>query len=139
MPYAAKNAEQSLRAEVRGAEEGHLARLNDDGSIAVKSHSTPGVTYTVQFWGLGAGDQILFQCSCPAGRHAKWCKHATRAARRLEREGIAQWAGGHWYVTPKAEGLMAEMRAKHLAPEVQKNVDRLMAQPDTDSDEFWSV
>ena len=130
MAYAAKNFHQGLGALVRGVEEGHQARLNDDGSISVKSDSDPTKTYTVQFWGIGAGNQILFQCDCPAGRHQRFCKHCTRAARRLEREGLAKRVLVHWYVTPKAESIMSELAAQHgLDPQVKANVERLLKPP----------
>lgn len=89
----------SIRAEQRAVEEGHHAWLNDDGSIKVHSDSQPGVHYRVEFEDVGGA--IRFRCNCPAGEHRRElvpCKHAALAARRLEREGLAEWRYGIWYV-----------------------------------------
>lgn len=90
----------AARAEQRGLEENHYARVQDDGSILVKSHSEDR-SYRVTFFADHATRVIRFRCDCPSGRHRRHlpcpCKHSTRAARRLEREGLAQRINGLWY------------------------------------------
>lgn len=109
------SARQNLAAEARAVEEGHHAFVNDDGSIRVKSHTRPGVTYNVRFAAVGPGSSVMFDCNCPAGLHSRICKHTALAARRLEREGLVTWAGGHWYATDKAREAVQETM-KDYAP-----------------------
>lgn len=106
-----REAEYALRAEARAVEAGRQARLNDDGSISVKSDSTEGVTYRVTFVPMDL--VIKFSCTCPAGQHRREtvpCKHSAAAARRLEREGLARWVDGYWLITYKARDLMKGRR-----------------------------
>lgn len=95
----------AFRAEMRGVEEGHNAVVQDDGSIRVVSDTTPGQAYTVRFYGLASG-RIWFTCDCISGQNRRHlslpCKHASRGARRLEREGFAKWENGIWNMTDKA-------------------------------------
>jgi hypothetical protein len=90
--------EYALAAEVRAVEEGHLARVLPDGSILVKSDSRPG-SYLVRIRRVSDG-VIGFSCTCPSGTYRPDrpvpCKHAALAGRRLEREGLAIHAAGHW-------------------------------------------
>lgn len=91
----------AFRAECRAVEEGHRARVADDGSVAVKSDSTDGVTYNVTFAATPDG-RVRFGCTCPSGFYRNAlpvpCKHAALAARRLERERLAEWSDGLWTV-----------------------------------------
>lgn len=94
-----------LRAEARAVESGHHAWLNDDGSIRVVSESEPEKRRRVTFEDVGG--VIRFHCDCPAGEHRRElvpCWHAALAARRLEREGMAEWRYGIFYT------------AEHLRP-----------------------
>lgn len=95
------------RAEERGVEENHYARVQGDGSILVRAESGPQ-SYRVTFHTDPTTRLIRFTCSCPSGLHRSHmevpCKHATRAARRLEREGLAVRGVGLWYDTLPREG-----------------------------------
>jgi hypothetical protein len=102
----------SLAAERRAVEEGHNARVQPDGSILVRSESTPD-SYRV--WIRDLRDGVLrFGCTCPSGQYRDTlpvpCKHAALAGRRLERERIAAWADGHWRLSDRAQVL----GARHL-------------------------
>lgn len=113
MTTMTREGEYALRAEARAVEAGRLARMNDDGSISVKSDSTEGVTYRVTF--EPADLVIKFTCTCKAGQHrheAVPCKHAAAAARRLEREGLARWVDGYWLLTEKAFAIGREQRER---------------------------
>ena len=92
--------EFTLAAEVRAVEEGHLARVLPDGSILVKADSRPG-SYLVRIRSVTDG-AVGFACTCPSGTYRPGrpvpCKHAALAGRRLEREGLASFAGGRWLV-----------------------------------------
>lgn len=87
-----------LRAEQRAVESGHHAFANDDGSIRVVSESEPDKRRRVTFEDVAG--VIRFSCDCPAGEHRREmvpCWHAALAARRLEREGLAEWRDGLFY------------------------------------------
>lgn len=91
----------------RAQEAGHYAWIQEDGSMKIASDSEPGVARRVTFdehSGL-----IRFSCDCPAGQHRRDfipCKHAARAALRLQREGMAVLRYGQVYV---AEHLMPKL------------------------------
>lgn len=109
-------AERSLAAEERAVEEGHHAVLAG-GCMSVASDSTPGLHWLVKAFSLSAGEGIIFTCHADNaelvyGRghlplesrrpgHVP-CKHAAIAARRLAREGLAEWVAGSWVATDKA-------------------------------------
>lgn len=97
--------EAALAAECRAVEEGHHARWDDARQrFLVKSDSGPR-TYEVTVnavvpANLACPAWLTFGCTCPAGvrggRTASRpvpCKHAALVARRLERMGLASWAG----------------------------------------------
>ena len=94
-----------LAAEVRAVEEGHNARVLPDGSVLVKSESSPG-SYRVVLRGIADG-VLRFGCSCRSGTYRTDlpvpCKHAAVAARRLEREGLARWEDGSWRLRDRAQ------------------------------------
>jgi hypothetical protein len=99
----------SLAAERRAVEEGHNARVQPDGSILVRSETTP-VSYRV--WIRDVRDGVLrFGCTCRSGQHRRAlpvpCKHAALAGRRLERERIAEWTDGQWRLRDRAQVLGA--------------------------------
>jgi hypothetical protein len=95
----------ALAAEIRAVEEGHNARVRPDGSVLVKADSHPG-SYRVAIRGV-AGGVVWFACSCRSGQYRTTlpvpCKHATLAARRLEREGLARWEDGTWRLRERAQ------------------------------------
>lgn len=116
--------ERNVAAEVRAVEEGHRARVQEDGSVNVTSdtHGDLGKWFHVTFVAHVDG-LISFSCR-PEGPMAYKddhlaasstpgstpCKHAALAARRLEREGLAQYDGhGRWSV---ATSLLAQIQAK---------------------------
>lgn len=98
-------ADRTIAAEARGVEEGHQARLGHDakGSFVrvtsdILGHT--GKSWIVRVVTAGPGHPLTFTCT-PDG---EWrdghkvltscngetpCKHMSRAARRLEREGLA--------------------------------------------------
>lgn len=94
-----------LAAEVRAVEEGHHARLLEDGRYAVTSDTTDETWHVEVIRRVGV---IYFKCTCPAGRHDLLCKHSQLVARRLEREGTAELQYGAWvdptYEAPVFEG-----------------------------------
>jgi hypothetical protein len=96
--------EFALAAEVRAVEEGHLARVLPDGSILVKADSRPG-SYLVRIRRVTDG-VVGFACTCPSGTYRADrpvpCKHAALAGRRLEREGLASFDAGRWWVRHRA-------------------------------------
>lgn len=110
-------AARNLAAEVRAVEEGHRARL-DQGAIVVTSDTHHGKAYRVTAVSVWAGQPITFTCT-PEGDAAYRddhlhtvgapgvtpCKHAALAARRLEREGLAELAAGRWVATHLAQRL----------------------------------
>lgn len=108
----------NLNCEVRAVEEGHRAFVQPGGSIKVKSDSNPDVSYEVTFHATSS-EAIHFHCTCPSGKHRSHllvpCKHATLAGRRLEREKIALWAGGDWWVHPQLKAKEDE-RKRPVAP-----------------------
>ncbi|HKE97441.1 MAG TPA: hypothetical protein VKG45_00710 [Actinomycetes bacterium] len=93
-----------LAAETRAVEEGHLARVLADGSVLVKAESRPG-SYLVRIRAVDAG-VVKFSCTCASGWHRRAlavpCKHAALVGRRLEREGLARWRAGAWYLRGRA-------------------------------------
>lgn len=99
-----------IAAEARALEEGHHARMNDDGSLSVKSDSRRDVTYRITFsigsWFVAGDMAVKFSCTCPSGQarpdELVPCKHAALAGRRLEREGLAVWKHGIWMASPNA-------------------------------------
>src|SRR5688572_5534808 len=105
-----------LRCEIRAVEEGHRAFAQEGGSIRVVSDSRPGVSYGVTFHAT-ASTVIHFHCDCPSGEHRPHlnvpCKHAALAGRRLEREKIAVWKDGLWWVHPD---LLAQAPKRPTAP-----------------------
>jgi hypothetical protein len=100
-----RRALYGLAAEVRAVEEGHNARVLPDGSVLVKSESSPG-SYRVVLRGIADG-VLRFGCSCRSGTYRTSlpvpCKHAAVAARRLEREGLARWENGSWRLRDRAQ------------------------------------
>lgn len=108
-------ARRNLDAEVRAVEEGHRAFV-DGASIVVVSDTHHGKRYRVHAHAGVAGSLITFQCApegnrCYSDDHLATagapgvtpCKHAALAARRLEREGLAELdADFHWTATPLA-------------------------------------
>lgn len=112
--HAGRMAGRNLAAEARAVEAGHLARAQPDGSILVTSDTHHGKAYRVTFVDRGLG--ITFDCR-PEGSAAYAddhlaasstvlglapCMHAALAARRLEREGLAELnpLSGLWRVPP---------------------------------------
>ncbi len=106
-------AERNLAAEVRAVEEGHRARL-DGASIVVTSDTHHGKQFRVSA-GSVPGQPISFTCTpegvdayrndhgrCTAAPGVCGCKHAALAARRLEREGLAELVAGVWVSTATA-------------------------------------
>jgi hypothetical protein len=93
-----------LAAEIRAVEEGHNARVLPDGSLLVKAESHPG-SYRVVLRRIDDG-VLWFGCSCRSGEYRTSlpvpCKHAALAARRLEREGLARWEDGFWWLRDRA-------------------------------------
>lgn len=122
-----RQSDYALRAEMRAVEEGHRARLNEDGSISVKSDSDPNATYRVTFHPVDL--LIKFDCDCPSGTYREDlfvpCKHAALAARRLERRGLAHWVDGYWLLTDKARDI--------LSSNPEPPVDPLAGLPGADS------
>lgn len=119
--------ERNVAAEARAVEEGHRARVQDDGSVKVTSdtHGDLGKWYRVEYVSHSDG-LISFTCQ-PGGPMAYRddhlaasstpgavpCKHAALAARRLEREGLAVYdQHGRWSVTAEA---LERIRAKLAA------------------------
>lgn len=110
-------AARNLAAEVRAVEEGHRARL-DNGAILVTSDTHHGKAYRVTATSVWAGQPVTFTCT-PEGDAAYRddhlhtvgvagvtpCKHAALAARRLEREGLAELVDGRWVATHLAQRL----------------------------------
>lgn len=101
-------ARRNLAAEERAVEEGHRAFVQDDGSVLVVSDTFEHKRYRVTFTDAGTG--IVFRCT-PQGHRAfeadhldasappgvVCCKHAAVAARRLERERLAEFtSAGVW-------------------------------------------
>lgn len=131
-------AARNLAAEVRAVEEGHRARL-DQGAIVVTSDTHHGKAYRVTAVSVWAGQPITFTCT-PEGDAAYRddhlhtvgapgvtpCKHAALAARRLEREGLAELAGGRWLAT-------------HLAQRLSGQQPVSVADVDLDDDPFIGV
>lgn len=107
-----------LRCEVRAVEEGHRAFVQPGGSIKVKSDTHEGVSYELTFHTTVSG-AIHFHCTCPSGKHRDHklipCKHAALAGRRLEREKIAVWRGGLFWVHPDLAAKQ-EAKARPKAP-----------------------
>lgn len=119
-------AERNLAAEARAVEAGHHARVQEGGWVKVSSDSFAGKWYEVIFVTHIDG-LITFTCR-PHGRAAYKedhlyassgrpgqvsCMHAALAARRLEREGLAELdRHGRWVATEKA---MEVVRAKLAA------------------------
>lgn len=110
-------AELSAATELRAVEAHRQARLGHDGTVRVKSDTTPGLEWVVRAWTSSAGVGIVFECrasnpSLAVGRGhvpvvsrvpgAAPCIHAATAARRMEREGLACWDAGLWVATAKA-------------------------------------
>lgn len=105
-----------FRCEVRAVEEGHRAFVRPGGSIRVKSDSQEGVSYEVTFHTTVTG-AIHFHCTCPSGQNRSHklvpCKHAALAGRRLEREKIAVWNDGLFWVHPDLKAIQkAQERPK---------------------------
>lgn len=96
-------SDYGLRAEARGVEEGHQARRAGKNRWLVKSESNPDLTYNVvAVVPVQPGAPVRTRCSCPSGNirgktHTVACKHVTRVARQLEREGAVEWRDGAWY------------------------------------------
>lgn len=107
-----------LRCEVRAVEEGHRAFVQPGGSIRVVSDSTPGLSYSVTFH-TTVSTAIHFHCDCKSGQNRGHklvpCKHAALAGRRLEREKIAVWKDGLWWVHPDLKAA-EEAKARPKAP-----------------------
>src|SRR4051812_22460938 len=101
----------SLAAERRAVEEGHNARGQPDGSVLVRSESSPG-SYRVWIRDVRDGE-LRFGCTCLSGQHRRAlavpCKHAALTGRRLERERLADWADGGWRLRPRAQVLGARL------------------------------
>jgi len=112
-------AARNLAAEVRAVEEGHHARL-DGAGIVVTSDTRHAKSYRVAAAAVSAGQPVTFTCT-PEGdgaydgdhRHVVGvpgvvpCKHAALAARRLEREGLAELVAGRWVTTHLAQRVAA--------------------------------
>lgn len=121
-------AERNVAAEARAVEEGHHARVQDDGSVKVTSdtHGDLGKWYRVEYVAHMDG-LISFSCR-PGGPMAYRddhlaassmpgsvpCKHAALAARRLEREGLARYDdNGRWSVDASMlEAIRAKIEAQ---------------------------
>jgi hypothetical protein len=102
---ARRRAAQDLAAEVRAVEEGHRAFVQEGGWIKVVSDTRRDVSYAVTYEHIPTrSNAIHFHCTCPSGVHRPHllvpCKHAALAGRRLERENIAIWHDGIWWVHP---------------------------------------
>lgn len=104
-------AERNVAAESRAVEDGHRAFVQDGGWVKVVSDTYDGKWYRVEFVTHIDG-LISFDCR-PDGPNAYRddhlaasstpgsvpCKHAALAARRLEREGLANYDDhGRWTV-----------------------------------------
>ncbi|HZC98728.1 MAG TPA: hypothetical protein VFA46_00565 [Actinomycetes bacterium] len=105
LDHIARHAAYGLAAEIRAVESGHNARVLPDGSILVKSDSQPG---SHRVWIRGVRDgTVLLGCTCRSGTHRASlpvpCKHAALAGRRLERERLATWHDGTWWLRERAE------------------------------------
>ncbi len=102
-------AQANLAAEARAVEEGHYARYDAARHAFVVRSDTSDRSYAVTAY--GAPDLIAFSCDCPAGVHrhvpagSVACKHQALVGRRLEREGLAHFDGGHWVVTDRAKAV----------------------------------
>jgi hypothetical protein len=105
VPVIAPRAAYGLAAEMRAVESGHNARVLPDGTILVKSDSQPG-SYRVWIRAVRDGT-VFFGCTCRSGTHRESlpvpCKHAALAGRRLEREGLARWHDGAWWIRERAQ------------------------------------
>lgn len=105
--------ERNVAAEARAVKEGHRARVQDGGWVKVTSdtHGDLGKWFRVEFVAhidglisftcrpdgpMAYKDDHLAASSVPG---AVPCKHAALAARRLEREGLANYDDfGRWSV-----------------------------------------
>lgn len=112
--------EVNIAAEARAVEAGHHAWVQEGGWVKVTSDSFAGKWYEVIFVSHIDG-LVTFTCR-PHGRAAYQedhlyassgrpgqvpCMHAALAARRLEREGLAELDGhGRWVATEKAMELV---------------------------------
>lgn len=118
-------AERNVAAEARAVEGGRRAFVQDGGWVKVVSDTYDGKWYHVEFVTHIDG-LISFSCR-PEGPNAYRddhlaasstpgstpCKHAASAARRLEREGLANYDGhGRWTVDST---LLAWIQAKLAA------------------------
>lgn len=104
------STDRNIAAEARAVEEGHLAHLDRDAAgpyLKVISDRLPGVWYRVGAQVVGDGKPVIWTCD-PQGAaagttHARLCnragvtpcKHAARAARRLQRHGLVVWAASY--------------------------------------------
>jgi hypothetical protein len=93
-----------LSAETRAVEEGHHAFADGEGRWRVKSDTEPGITWNV-YRCADVGGLLVLDCTCPSGTHRTGipvpCKHAALVARRLVREGQAEWSRGwFWSLRP---------------------------------------
>jgi uncharacterized Zn finger protein len=84
-----------LAAEARAVEQGHVARADGLRSYRVRSDTVEG-SWRVEWRPLG--EWILFACTCPAGVNHTFCKHVALVGRRLERDRIAVWRDGWWWL-----------------------------------------
>lgn len=121
--------DRTVAAEARGVEEGHQARLGHDAKgtfVRVTSDllGHTGKSWIVRTATAGPGQPVVFTCT-PEG---EWrdghkvltstngetpCKHMTRAARRLEREGYAELVapGVHGSIVTTASRWVATAKA----------------------------
>jgi hypothetical protein len=126
--------DRTVAAEARGVEEGHQARLGHDAKgtfVRVTSDllGHTGKSWIVRTASTGAGHPVVFTCE-PEGEwrdgHKVFtstngetpCKHMSRAARRLEREGYAQLIppGFHGDIVTTASRWVATAKAFPTAP-----------------------
>jgi hypothetical protein len=117
-PGPTNRAGRTLAAELRAVAEGHRAFLDRDHRgpfVKVVSDTVRGKWYRVT--AHAAADQpIVFECE-PRGTRAYEddhlhataqpghlpCKHCGVAARRLERQGMAEYVDGAWVATLAAD------------------------------------
>jgi len=89
-----------LAAEARAVEQGHVARTDGPRDYLVRSDTIEG-SWRVEWRPLS--DWILFACTCPAGVNHTFCKHVALVGRRLERDAIAVWRDGWWWLCHPAQ------------------------------------
>lgn len=100
----AQVAAYTFRAEIRAIEEGHRAWTTGTGypapTFSVVAHDADGVRYDLTAY-VKPGHVLRVSCTCPSGLHRAAlpipCKHAALVARRIEREGAAEWRDGLWH------------------------------------------